>query len=67
MFGPLVGSKLGAKWSLFCGFIGYMLYAASAMIAALVFVDTSNASMIPKEACINGSDAYKNFTQCVSA
>lgn len=62
LFGPLVGSKLGAKWSLFCGFIGYMLYAAAAMVTGLVFVDTANASAIPKEACINGSKVFENFT-----
>jgi hypothetical protein len=62
LFGPLIGSKLGAKWSLFSGFIGYMIYAGAAMVTALVFVDSNDTQLITKEACINGSKDYANFT-----
>jgi MFS family permease len=56
LFGPLIGSKLGAKWSLFCGFIGYMCYAAAAMVTTSVFVQSHNSTLVPKEFCINGTN-----------
>mmetsp|Transcript_30735 Transcript_30735/g.45491 ORF Transcript_30735/g.45491 Transcript_30735/m.45491 type:complete len:486 (+) Transcript_30735:55-1512(+) len=62
LFGPLIGAKLGAKWSLFCGFLGYTVYTGCAMVTAMVFVATKNESAVPQEACVNGS-ASANLTK----